>query len=45
MVFDLKLEEESDFLYVVAIQAGQKFQPNDWRKQIFVIFNDCQDML
>ena len=43
--FDLQWEEESDFLHAVAIQAGQKFQSNFWRKQIFVIFNDCQDML
>ena len=43
--FDLQWEEESDFLYAVAIQAGQKFQSKLRRKQIFVIFNDCQDML
>ena len=38
-------EAESDFLYAVAIQAGQKFQSNLRRKQIFVTFNGCQDML
>ena len=43
--FHLQWEEESDFLHAVAIQAGQKFQSNLWRKQIIVIFNDCQDML
>ena len=43
--FHLQWEEESDFLHAVAIQAGQKFRSNLWRKQIFVIFNDCQDML
>ena len=43
--FDLQLEEESDFLHAVAIQAGQKFLSNLRRKQIFVVFNDCQDML
>ena len=33
------------FLHAVAIEAGQKFRSNLRRKQIFVIFNDCQDML
>ena len=43
--FHLQWEEESDFLHAVAIQAGQKIRSNLRRKQIFVIFNDCQDML
>ena len=43
--FHLQWEEESDFLHAVAIQAGQKNRSNLRRKQIFVIFNDCQDML
>ena len=43
--FDLQWEKESNFLHVVAIQAGQKIQSNLQRKQIFVICNACQDML
>ena len=43
--FHLQREEELDFLHAVAIQAEQKFQSNLQRKQIFVIFNGCQDML
>ena len=43
--FDLQWEEESDFLHAVPIQAGQKFQSNLRRKQIFVILKDSQDML
>ena len=34
-----------NLLHAVAIQAGQKFQSNLWIKQIFLVFNDCQDML
>ena len=47
IIFYLQFEEESDFLHAVATQAGQgqKFQSNLRRKQIFVLFNDCQDML
>ena len=37
-------EEESDFLHAVEIQAGQKFQSNHQRKQIFIISNDCKNM-
>ena len=33
------------FLYVVTIQSWTKFRSNLLRRQIFVIFNDCQDML
>ena len=43
-LFDLQLEE-SNFLHAVAIKAGQNFQSNLCKKQIFIIFNDCQDML
>ena len=44
---NVHFEEELDFLQAVATQAGpgQKFQSNLRRKQIFVLFNDCQDML
>ena len=45
IVFDLQLKEESDFLHTAAIQAGQKIQSKFQRKQIFLIFNDFQDML
>ena len=45
VVFDQQLEESWDFLDAVALQAGEKFQSNLRRKQIFVIFNDCRDML
>ena len=40
--FCLQSEEESEFLHAVVKQAGQTFQSYLWRKQIFVIFNDCQ---
>ena len=43
--FDLQSEEESYVLHAVAIQAGQKFLSNLWRKQILDVFNNCQDML
>ena len=43
--FDLQWEEESDFLHAVEKQAGQIFLSNLQRKEIFVIFNDCQNML
>ena len=45
IVFDLQLDEESDFLHVVAIQAWKKFKSNLQWKLIFAAFNDCQDML
>ena len=41
----LQIGEECWFFIAVAVQAGQKFQSNLWRKQISLIFNDCQDML
>ena len=43
IVFDLQ-KKKSDFLFAVAIQAGQNFQSNLRGKQIIVIFNMLQNV-
>ena len=43
--FSFAMRRRIRFLNAVAIQAGQKIPFNLRRKQIFVIFNDCQNML